>query len=49
MNFEQSVPASGSAYTRFIALGAGSYRLNVVLKDIVTGVLAVDHITFEVK
>ncbi|MBZ5621091.1 MAG: GWxTD domain-containing protein [Acidobacteriia bacterium] len=47
--FEQSVPGPAPLYTRFIALPPGSYRLNVVVKDVATGALASDEIAFYVK
>jgi len=47
--FEQTIPGPAPQYTRIVPLAPGSYRLNIVLKDLATGVLAHDEIEFEVK
>ncbi|SPE29682.1 Peptidase M56, BlaR1 [Candidatus Sulfopaludibacter sp. SbA6] len=48
-NFEDSVPGPAPSYTRFVSLPAGAYRFAVTLKDVTTGVLAKDDLSFEVK
>jgi len=47
--FEQALPGATPLYTRIVPLAPGSYRLNIVLKDLTTGVLAHDGMDFEVK
>jgi GWxTD domain-containing protein len=37
------------AFTQFLALAPGTYRLNVAVKDLTTGAIAADEIAFEVK
>jgi GWxTD domain-containing protein len=46
--FEETVQGQ-MAFTRFLALTPGSYRINVVVKDLTTGSLATDEVGFEVK
>jgi len=47
--FEQMIPGPAPLYTRIVPLAPGSYRLNIVLKDLATGGVAHDEIDFEVK
>ena len=37
------------AYSRFLSLTPGVYRLEVVVKDTVTGAIATDDLSLEVK
>ena len=38
-----------AAFTEFLALPAGAYRLEVSVKDVSNAVMATDEFTFEVK
>ena len=46
--FEES-PSGQLVFTRFLALSPGSYRFNLVVKDVTTGTLTSDTIPFDVK
>jgi len=48
-DFEDTVPGPVPSYTRFVSLPAGSYRFTVTLKDVTTGAVAKDDVSFEVK
>jgi GWxTD domain-containing protein len=48
-NFSDTVRGPAPAYTRFLALTPGVYRLEVTLRDTTTGERAVDDVSFEVK
>jgi GWxTD domain-containing protein len=47
--YQDPIQGPAPIYTKIIALPAGSYRLEVVVKDTVTRKLAADSIVFEVK
>jgi GWxTD domain-containing protein len=48
-SFEDSIQGPAPLYTKVVPLRAGSYRLEVLVKDIATSKLAADTIEFDVK
>ncbi len=48
-SFQDTIQGPAPLYTKFIAIPAGVYRLVVVVKDVTTGAIAGDDISFEVK
>jgi len=48
-NYERTVQGSNQNDTQLLSLAPGTYHIKVVMKDIQTGVLAVDDIDLEVK
>jgi hypothetical protein len=47
--YDDPIQGPAPLYTKIIALPAGVYQLEVVVKDIATGKLAADSIVFDVK
>jgi len=47
--FDEPVQGPAPMYTKSVKLPAGSYRLNIVVKDLTGGTVATDVINFEVK